>query len=124
MSVMQTEIERNAETQNLYREVNERVAEVNSQFAGGIAAAGTSSELIELFCECGQQDSCDERVSITAATYERVRAEPTTFVLLPHHASAVVEHVIERGEGFVIARNFGRAAEIARANDPRGSQFC
>ena len=31
-------IERNAETQNLYREVNERVAEVNSQFAGGAAA--------------------------------------------------------------------------------------
>ena len=55
----------------------------------------------------------------TAATYERVRSDPTTFILLPHHASADVESVIERGEGFLIARNFGRAAEIARANDPR-----
>ena len=29
-------IERNAETQNLYREVNERVAEVYSQFGSGV----------------------------------------------------------------------------------------
>lgn len=111
-------IERNAETQNLYREVNERVAEVNSQFAGG-AAPGKSSELIELFCECGQEDPCNERVNVTAATYERVRSDPTTFILLPHHATSAVENVIEQGEGFLIARNFGRAAEIARAADPR-----
>jgi hypothetical protein len=111
-------IERNAETQNLYREVNERVAEVNSQFAGGLAP-GKSSELIELFCECGQQDPCDERVNVTAATYERVRADPTTFILLPGHCKAAVENVIERGEGFLITRNIGRAADIARAADPR-----
>jgi hypothetical protein len=113
-------IERNAETQNLYREVNERVAEVNSQFAGGTEAQGLSSdELIELFCECGQQDPCDQRVNVTAATYERVRADPTTFILLPGHGTAAVENVIERGDGFLIARNYGRAAEIARAADPR-----
>ena len=41
------------------------------------------SELIELFCECGQQAPCEERVNVTAATYERVRADPTTFILLP-----------------------------------------
>ena len=110
-------IERNAETQNLYREVNERVAEVNSQFAG--VPPGMSAELIELFCECGQQEPCDERVNVSAATYERVRADPTTFILLPGHGSTMVENVIEEGEGFLIARNFGRAAEIARAADPR-----
>jgi hypothetical protein len=27
--------------------------------------------------------------------------------------------VIERGDGFLIARNIGRAADIARAADPR-----
>jgi hypothetical protein len=112
-------IERNAETQNLYREVNERVAEVNSQFAGAAARGSTSEELIELFCECGQETPCDQRVNVTAATYERVRSDPTTFILLPGHGKVSVEHVIERGEGFIIARNFGRAADIARAADPR-----
>jgi hypothetical protein len=111
-------IERNAETQNLYREVNERVAEVYSQFGGGVTE-DRMSELIELFCECGQQAPCEERVNVTAATYERVRADPTTFILLPGHGIAIVEDVIERGDGFLIARNIGRAADIARAADPR-----
>jgi hypothetical protein len=110
-------IERHAETQNLYREVNERVAEAYSQFGG--VTGDRMSELIELFCECGQQAPCEERVNITAATYERVRADPTTFVLLPGHGIAIVEDVIERGDGFLIARNIGRAADIARAADPR-----
>jgi hypothetical protein len=111
-------IERNAETQNLYREVNERVAEVYSQFGSG-ATGDRMAELIELFCECGQQAPCEERVNISAATYERVRSDPTTFVLLPGHGIAIVEDVIESGEGFLIARNIGRAADIARAADPR-----
>ena len=111
-------IERNAETQNLYREVNERVAEVYSQFGGGVTE-DQMSELIELFCECGQQAPCEERVNVTAATYERVRSDPTTFILLPGHGIAIVEDVIERGDGFLIARNIGRAADIARAADPR-----
>jgi hypothetical protein len=111
-------IERNAETQNLYREVNERVAEVYNQFGGGVAG-DRMSEIIELFCECGQQALCEERVNVSAATYERVRADPTTFILLPGHGIAIVEEVIEHGEGFLIARNFGRAADIARAADPR-----
>ena len=112
-------IEQNAETQNLYREVNERVAEVYNQFGGGIAG-DRMSELIELFCECGQQAPCEERVNVSAAIYERVRADPTTFILLPGHGIATVEDVIESGDGFLIARNIGRAAEIARAADPRG----
>jgi hypothetical protein len=111
-------IERNAETQNLYREVNERVAEVYSQFGSGVPDHRVS-ELIELFCECGQQAPCEERVNVTEATYERVRSDPTTFILLPGHGIATVEDVIESGDGFLIARNIGRAAEIARAADPR-----
>lgn len=114
---MASAIERNAETQNLYREVNERVAEVYTQFAGGHIA--DSPELIELFCECGQQSPCDGKISVTAAVYERVRADATTFILLPGHGKAEVENVIEQGDGFLVARNFGRAATIARAADPR-----
>jgi hypothetical protein len=63
--------------------------------------------------------SCGERVKLTATTYERVRSDSTTFVIFPGHEAATVEHGIERGEGFLIARNFGRAAEIAREADPR-----
>lgn len=113
-------VERNAETQNLFREVNERVAEVYEQFSGGFTR-DTTPELIEIFCECGHLTPCDERIYVTAATYERVRSDSTTFLLLPGHGKGNVETVIERGDGFLIARNFGRAGEIARAADPRRS---
>jgi hypothetical protein len=111
-------IEQNAVTQNRYREANERVAEVYNKFAtsGGFDA---TTELFELFCECGRESPCGERVKVTAATYERVRSDPLAFILAPDHGVAAVEELTERGEGFVIARNFGRAAEIARAADPR-----
>ena len=115
---MANAIERNAETQNLFREVNERVAEVYEQFSGG-GTEYESPELIEIFCECGHLTPCDERINVAPATYERVRSDPTTFILLPGHGKESVETVIEQGEGFLIARNFGRAGEIARAGDPR-----
>lgn len=111
-------IERNAETQNRYREVNERVAEVYARFAASVDA-DTASELFELFCECGQQDPCGQRVKVNAATYERVRSHPATFILTPGHEVPAVEETVETGDGFLIARNVGRAAEIARAADPR-----
>ena len=115
---MANAIERNAETQNLFREVNERVAEVYEQFSGG-GTKYESPELIEIFCECGHLTPCDERINVAPATYERVRSDPTTFLLLPGHGKESVETVIEHGDGFLIARNFGRAGEIARAGDPR-----
>ena len=111
-------IEQNAVTQNRYREANERVSDVYNQFAasGGFDKA---TELFELFCECGQESPCGERVKVSAATYERVRSDPLAFILAPGHGVAAVEEMTEQGEGFVIARNYGRAADIARAADPR-----
>ena len=111
-------IEQNAVTQNRYREANERVAEVYNKFAAS-GGFDTTTELLELFCECGQESPCGERVKVSAATYERVRSDPLAFILAPDHGVTAVEEMTERGEGFVIARNFGRAAEIARAADPR-----
>ena len=111
-------IEQNAMTQNRYREANERVAEVYDKFAAS-GGFDTTTELLELFCECGQESPCGERVKVSTATYERVRSDPLAFILFPGHGVAAVEEMVERGDGFLVARNFGRAAEIARAADPR-----
>jgi hypothetical protein len=111
-------IERNAEKQNRYREANERIAQVLSKFATS-GWFDKPSGVFEFFCECGQPGRCGEHVKVSAATYERVRSDPTTFILFPGHEATAVENTIERSEGFLISRNFGRAAEIARAADPR-----
>lgn len=112
-------IEVNAAAQNRYRELNEHLVQAYKRFAVTAEGARTSTELFELFCECGQQPSCAEHIKVSAATYERVRADSTTFILSPGHGNAEVEEMIERGDGFLIARNLGRSAAIARAADPR-----
>ena len=53
-----------------------------NQFAGH-AGADKVPELLELFCECGQQTRCGERVKVHPVTYERVRSDPRTFILAP-----------------------------------------
>jgi hypothetical protein len=108
----------NAETQNLYRIVNERIAEVYNGFADSVGDDDLSG-LFELFCECGQADRCRQRVKVDSTTYERVRSDPTTFVLFPGHQTTEVENTIGIGNDYLITRNIGLAAEIARAGDPR-----
>ena len=111
-------IDRNADSQNLYREVNERVAEVHRSFIGKMPA-DRPVELLEIFCECGHPGLCAGRINVSPATYERVRADPTAIFLLPGHGEASVENVIESGDGYLIAHAYGQAADAARAGDPR-----
>jgi hypothetical protein len=110
-----TDIRRNADNQKRYREVNERVTEANADF--DLPAEG-GRRIVEVLCECGDA-SCADRVEITRVTYERIRSDPETFVLTRAHDQGLVEVVIERTPGYVIARNIGTAARIAVTGDPR-----
>jgi hypothetical protein len=109
-----TDIKRNADNQNRYRDVNERVMETNARFA----LDGERHRSVEVLCECGRA-GCADRVEVTREIYDRLRGDPETFVLTPGHEEGVVETVIERTQGYVIARNIGEAARIAAAGDPR-----
>jgi hypothetical protein len=115
---MADSIRLNAEKQNHYRIVNERIAEIYTAFAAS-REDDNLSELFELFCECGHPGMCGQRIKIDTATYERIRSDPTTFVLVPGHQTTDVENVIEIGNDYLITRNFGLAADIARAGDTR-----
>jgi hypothetical protein len=70
-----------------------------------------------VFCECGRLE-CSERVPVTAAEYDAVRASPTTFLVVPGHEQPEVEHVIETNERFRIVKKEGEAAEVAIQTDP------
>jgi hypothetical protein len=88
--------------------------ETNARFA----LEGEQHRTVEVLCECGRA-GCADRVEVTRASYERLRADPETFVLKPGHEEGLVETVIERTPAYVIARNIGEAARIALAGDPR-----
>jgi hypothetical protein len=111
-------IKRNAHAQNLCRYANERVADVYYKLAAS-GALDMSIQLFDLSCECGRKPRCGEQVRVMAETYEHVRADPTLFILHPGHEATAVEYTVSRGNGFLITRNIGSAAEIARAGDPR-----
>jgi len=67
--------ERRATTEAISRDVNERVAESAEHFAAGRT---------EFVCECADPN-CTHRVPASLTEYEQVRAEPTTFLVVPGH---------------------------------------
>ena len=109
---MDERVRKIGENEALYRSVNEKIEDLNQTF-------GLLAESMTIVCECGSLE-CSEQIELDIPTYERVRAEPTHFVVLPGHELPDVETVIERHERYVVLRKDpGGPAELARATDPR-----
>jgi hypothetical protein len=103
--------ERVARNEALFREVNERINDVNED-----APAGAESDYV---CECGDP-ACTDPVSLTLVEYEEVRSDPTHFAVLPGHVVPDVEVVVARNDRFAVVRkNEPQAARIAMREDPR-----
>jgi hypothetical protein len=101
---------RAAETEAIFRDVNETMAEQE----GGVS----SDERVSLLCECSN-DACADSVRVPKAEYERVRAQSDQFLIKPGHVTEGIELVLQRHpEHWVIAK-VGVAREIAEETDPR-----
>lgn len=94
----------------VFREVNERIEEISSDF--DVVAA------IPLLCECAEVD-CTERIELTRAEYERLRAEATHFAVVPGHEIPSIERVVEVNDRYVVVEKFGESAVAAVKLDPR-----
>jgi hypothetical protein len=104
---MDTRAARVGKNEAVFREVNERINDV------------TREDPAEYLCECGNA-TCTETIQMTVADYERVRADPTHFAVLPGHEIPDVEDVVARNEGFLVVRKkAGAAAALAAELDPR-----
>jgi hypothetical protein len=107
--------ERLAQNEALFREVNERVAEVATHFI----EVETKGEAVEFTCECGHAD-CVEPIGMTVAEYQAIRAESTRFAVLPAHELPEIESVVERHPTYVVVEKRDEDAEkVARETDPR-----
>ena len=98
-----------ARNEALFREVNERIRKV---------AAGTDRDSYDFVCECADA-GCAQPVSLTLGEYENVRKNTARFVLALGHVAHDVEHVVEHGGDHLVVAKTGRAAQVARALDPR-----
>ncbi len=108
-----TRAARAGQNQTLYREVNERVREVNEVF--------DAVPIGEWICECANEE-CFETIEMTQEEYEAVRAEGTTrFFVKPddRHLIPEAENVVERHERYWVVEKIGVAAAIAEREDTR-----
>src|SRR6266571_9512115 len=94
----------------VFREVNERIQDVAESFELG-------DQPLNLVCECGDP-TCVQRITLTRAEYEAVRADPTHFAVYPGHEIPDVEAVVEKRNGYdVISKSAGAAADVAEETD-------
>lgn len=104
--------ERVARNETLFREVNERIKQVNASLA-------STAEATDYLCECGDE-SCTLPVSLTMIEYEAVRSEPTHFAVVPGHVVPDIERVLTSNTRYaVVAKTVPEAARIAEDEDPR-----
>jgi hypothetical protein len=103
-----TKLERLATTEAIFRNVNERIAESAQRF---------DADEAEFVCECAD-GSCTHRLTTPLDHYERVREEPTHFLLAPGHENEAIEKVVERRRRFQVVEKFERtvAATVRRLN--------
>ena len=96
----------------VFREVNERLRDLNQTFT-------TLSDRMDLICECADT-SCAEHLSMSPGEYEAVRAHARRFIVLPGHEEGPdVERVVEQHEGYNVVEKRGEAALEAEHTDPR-----
>jgi len=103
--------ERLARNEAFFRQVNERINDVSVPGDDGH----------QFLCECADP-GCTERIILTTAEYEWVRAKPTRFVLARGHVAPELEHVVEREGDHVVVEKSGIAARIATKLNPRAAE--
>ena len=95
--------------QAVYREVNERIAEMKEALLSD-----------EWICECANEE-CFEKIELTHEEYEAVRTDGTRFIVKADEAHVVpeAEAVVERQERYWVVEKSGVAGAIAEREDPR-----
>ena len=103
--------ERIARNETLFREVNERIKQVNVTLA--------TAEATDFLCECGDE-TCTQPISLTLAEYEAVRSESTQFAVVPGHVIPEVERVVASNDRYaLVVKVDPDAVRIAENEDPR-----
>jgi hypothetical protein len=105
---------RQARNEALFREVNERIAELGSR-AQAWSPGGT-----DFLCECGEESGCGQRVRVPIDVYERVRSQDDRFIVRPGHESPEIERAVEWTDDYVVVDKIP-AVEPYVADDPRGA---
>jgi hypothetical protein len=89
MSDRETRLARN---EALFREVNERIAELTNL---------RITDQLQIVCECANR-GCQEVIRLSLDEYERVRQHPRRFLVVSGHTVPDIENLIESRDGYDI----------------------
>jgi len=89
----------------LFREVNERIEQLQDELGGGGS--------FEVVCECGDA-GCIDRFSITSEDYKALREDVHRFAVVPGHERPDIERTVDRrGHYLVVEKTNSDAARVA-----------
>lgn len=109
---MEDELElRLARNEALFRQINEGIE--RGQWPG------EEDRPVGFRCECARL-GCAEVIELSINEYERIRAHPRRFFVVPGHERADVEVVVETTPAYVVVEKQDQAGAKASATDPRG----
>jgi len=86
------------ENEKLFREVNERVAQMHAGYQ--------SDPDPEWVCECGDE-TCFERIAVPVGEYREIRSHKDWFVIKPGHEKPEVERVVREHDGYRVVEKYG-----------------
>ena len=98
MSPRENRIGRNEE---LFREVNAHIAEIEDRFV-------LAGEPLPLICECANT-GCATVIKVEQETFRAVRENPLRFLVAPGHEEAD-EAVVDRGAGYLVVEKTAEAS--------------
>ncbi len=102
---------RAAKNESVFREVNERIRELEEGFGG------KTGEHASFVCECSRLD-CRSAVDATLDEYRRVRdGGPKRFLVLPDHVDPDHERIVRTTDRFAVVEKFGTAGVVAEEED-------
>ena len=102
--------ERLARNEAFFREVNERINDVARGFGG-------DGDKYEFLCECVDL-RCSERIPLTLAEYQAVRADNRRFIVAQGHVIRDIEAVVERNDDHEVVQKVGVAGDVADGLGP------
>jgi hypothetical protein len=99
---------RAAKNERIYREVNERIREIQESFGG-------DPGVVAFVCECSRL-GCTEMVRATLAEYGAVvRTTPRRFLVIRDHVDPDLETIVAQTDDYAVVEKFAQADSAAEA---------
>jgi hypothetical protein len=93
--------DRAAKNEELFREVNSNIAELEERFG--------RERTLELICECVRA-LCHDGLEVELTAYADARSNPLRFFVLPGHEDPEIEKIVLRTPKYLVVEKVGEAA--------------